>query len=126
MISYEGIHHVSLSVKNTERSKKFYTEILGLKEIERPPLPFPGAWFAVGDQGQQIHVIENPGEKHERELNTRDNHFALRVKSYNGTVEWLKKCGVQYYARPNSIAGFPQIYVQDPDYNIIELNCESL
>jgi hypothetical protein len=28
--------------------------------------------------------------------------------------------------RPKSLAGYPQIYIVDPDRNIIEFNCETM
>src|SRR5689334_18735483 len=40
-----AIHHVSLTVTDLERSRRFYSEILSLREITRPPFNFPGAWF---------------------------------------------------------------------------------
>ena len=43
------LHHFSLPVTDLERSRRFYHEILGLREITRPPFDFPGVWFAVGD-----------------------------------------------------------------------------
>jgi glyoxylase I family protein len=45
MLTIESIHHVSIPipVADLERSKTFYREVLGLKEIERPPFDFPGA-----------------------------------------------------------------------------------
>ena len=36
-------HHFSFIVRNLEKSRHFYGDILGLKEIERPDFPFPGA-----------------------------------------------------------------------------------
>ena len=55
MLKIETIHHVSLPVKDLARSKQFYSEILGLTEIARPPFDFPGAWYQVGDR--QLHLI---------------------------------------------------------------------
>jgi glyoxylase I family protein len=37
------LHHVSLPTTDLERSRRFYAEVLELKEIPRPPFPFPGA-----------------------------------------------------------------------------------
>ncbi|MDF2835679.1 MAG: glyoxalase, partial [Paenibacillus sp.] len=36
MILHESIHHASLIVTDLERSKAFYEQILGLRELERP------------------------------------------------------------------------------------------
>jgi glyoxylase I family protein len=125
LITYKGIHHVSLCVRDLERSKFFYMEMLGFTEIERPPFDFPGAWIAVGTGGQQLHLIVHEGQTlRQGDMDSRDGHFALRVGSYKGTLERLKQKGITYDARPQSKAGFPQIYVLDPDRNIIEFNAD--
>jgi catechol-2,3-dioxygenase len=61
LIKYKGLHHVSLSVTNLERAKDFYSNILCLKEIERPNFDFPGAWYEV--EQQQIHLIVLPSSQ---------------------------------------------------------------
>lgn len=127
MIQYEMIHHTAVNVTDLEKSKAFYRDVLGLKEIERPPFDFPGAWFAIGESGQQLHLIVHSGETLRRGgIDTRDGHFALRVRNFEATREWLDRCGVEYVISRNSIAGFPQIFVLDPDRNVIELNAQSL
>lgn len=97
MIEYDCIHHVSLTVTDLESAKKFYGEILGLREIERPNFDFPGAWYQIGLQ-QQLHLIVHPGSQTLRKeggIHTRDGHFALRVKDYKKAAEWLQKAGVE-------------------------------
>ena len=47
-----GVHHVSLNVTNTAEATAFYTDVLGLRLIDRPDFPFDGAWLEVG--GQQV------------------------------------------------------------------------
>jgi glyoxylase I family protein len=126
MIKYQMLHHVGVNVTDLARAKVFYTDVLCLSEIERPNFSFPGAWFAIGTD-QQLHLIVHNGQTvRSGQLDSRDGHFALRVSSYEETVKWLSECGVPFDARPNSTAGFPQIYVLDPDRNIIELNADSL
>ncbi|ALS20518.1 MULTISPECIES: VOC family protein [Paenibacillus] len=125
MLSIHSIHHVSLCVTDLERAKAFYKEVLGLEELERPPFDFAGAWFAVGSGGQQLHLIVHPGETIRKSgIDTRDGHLALRVKSYKEALAWLESCGIEYDARPHPRAGFPQIFILDPDRNIIELNSD--
>lgn len=125
-IHYEQLHHVSVIVTDLERAKAFYGGVLGLKETLRPDFDFGGAWYAVGDTGQQLHLIVHDGEtRRSGGIDTRDGHFALRVRSYKETLAWLDRCGVPCEARPRPKAGFAQIYVLDPDRNIIELNTVS-
>ncbi|TNJ64860.1 glyoxalase [Paenibacillus hemerocallicola] len=122
MIEYVRIHHVSLAVRDLEQAKKFYSEVLHFQEIQRPPFRSKGIWYAVGNH--QLHLLENPNGETLRksEIDSVDGHFAIWVKSYKNTVEWLGKVGVPFEARPQSVAGFAQIYILDLDNNIIEFD----
>jgi glyoxylase I family protein len=133
----ERIHHISLTVRDLARSTQFYREILGLEQIERPPFGFGGAWFAVG-AGQQLHLIDHEGAtfRDGRGIDTRDSHFAVRVRSYRAVVEFLRSKDYREDAeesdllkmrlQPHATAGFPQIYILDPDRHVIEINAEKL
>lgn len=131
------LHHVSLTVTDLERSRAFYRDILRLTEMERPPFSFGGAWFAIGDT-QQLHLILHNGAtfRGERGLDTRDSHFAVRVASYREAVDFLRSKGYREDAgeldplrmrlQPHATAGFPQIYILDPDRHMIEINAAEL
>ena len=132
----EAIHHVSLGVTDLERSLQFYSGILMLQESERPPFGFPGVWFAAGTF-QQLHLIVHPNSTFRtgKGLDTRDGHFAVRAASYRQTVVYLWSKGYKEEAadefkrmilQPNATAGFPQIYILDPDRNMIEINAAEL
>lgn len=122
MIEFERIHHVSLAVRDLEKAKKFYSDLFHFQEIERPPFKSNGVWYAIGNQ--QLHLLEHPNGETLRTsaIDSVDGHFALWVKSYKNTIEWLEHIGVPYEARPQSVAGFAQIYILDPDHNIIEFD----
>ncbi|QSR88787.1 VOC family protein [Methylacidiphilum caldifontis] len=133
MLIVESIHHVTLPVKDLNQSVGFYSKLLGLKQIERPPFPFSGAWFQVGTQ--QLHLTEWTDEKKSPDfsMNTRDHHVAFRVKSINEALEWLRKQGyredhanpsLRLWVKLDSVAGFPQIFLFDPDGHLIEINAQ--
>ncbi|OXS80168.1 VOC family protein [Domibacillus enclensis] len=125
MIEYEQLHHVGLNVTDLEKAKVFYGEVLCLPELKRPPFDFEGAWYAAGSQ--QIHLLVLPESqtiRHDPFLSSREGHLALRVKSYEQTREWLEKMNIPMLEKPNSVSGFAQIFVSDPDGNLIELHVE--
>ncbi|MFB5663870.1 VOC family protein [Alteribacillus sp. HJP-4] len=120
MIRYEQIHHVSLTVADVEKAKQFYENVLELELEERPPFDFNGEWYKIGRQ--QLHLIEDTEKTIDTEINTRAPHFAFRVKDYEETKLHLEHHNVPFTAKPDSIAGFAQLYCLDPSGNVIELN----
>lgn len=124
-IEIETLHHVSLSVTDLERARAFYGGVLGLREIERPAFDFPGAWFALGDR--QLHLIVHTSPRSLRgttEVDPRDGHFALRVKSPRNALARLRAHGVEVRDNPRNATPWEQIHLTDPDGNVIELNSE--
>ena len=130
------LHHISLPVSDLERSRRFYREVLGLEEIERPPFPFPGAWFRLGDR--ELHLIAGEGAvpRGAEGTDPRQLHFAVRVASFWAALEHLREKGyredpregdpTRVLALPRSVVGYPQLYVLDPDRHLIEINAERL
>jgi catechol 2,3-dioxygenase-like lactoylglutathione lyase family enzyme len=121
----KDLHHVSLSVTDLDRAKRFYGEVLGLTEVARPPFDFPGAWYALGDR--QLHLIVHTTPRTLRgttEIDGRDGHFAMRVENYDAALEHLRAHGVEVRERPTNPTPWAQLYVTDPDGNVIELNTE--
>ena len=127
MIDVQTIHHVAITVTDLDRARRFYGGVLGLEEIERPPFDFPGAWYRLGDR--QLHLLVHPPTRTLRGITTidsRDGHFAVRVRSYRDTRAHLEAAGVAFDDQPRNRTPWPQIFVTDPDGNIIELNAERI
>jgi glyoxylase I family protein len=120
------LHHVSVCVTDLERAKGFYGGVLGLRELPRPDLGFPGAWYAIGER-HELHLIVHPPSKTMRgtpEIDGRDGHFAIRVSSYEETLARLRQQNVAVIESPRNRTPWAQIYVTDPDGNVIEFNVE--
>ncbi|MBK1720917.1 VOC family protein [Thiocystis violacea] len=115
----QDLHHASLIVADTIESLRFYEGILGLEvRDDRPDLPFPGAWLAVGDR--QIHLLElpNPDPVDGRPIHGgRDRHLAMLVASLDALAERLDAAGLPFTL---SRSGRRALFCRDPDGNGLE------
>jgi catechol 2,3-dioxygenase-like lactoylglutathione lyase family enzyme len=114
VVLFAGIHHVSLNVSDTERALGFYRDVLGMRELPRPPFPFGGAWLDAGE-GRQVHLIEAdvPPDV--------GQHVAFGVESIEHTIAVLREAGVEVDdARKVADTGIRQTFVVDPDGNRVE------
>ena len=124
MVELTGLSHVAVCVTDLARSKRFYGEVLGLKEVERPAFPFDGAWYELAD-GRQFHLIVHDHPLTLRgttRIDLRDGHIALRVEDFDRALAHLQAAGVECVLRPENVTPWKQIYLTDPDGNVIELN----
>ena len=125
LMKIESHHHVSVCVTDLERAKAFYGDVLGLPEIRRPAFSFPGAWYELGNW--QLHLIVHTTPLALRgttEIDGRDGHVAFRVRNYKETVDYLRARGVPFHENPQNPTPWAQVYVTDPDGNVIEFNVE--
>ncbi|MFI9652788.1 VOC family protein [Guyparkeria halopsychrophila] len=115
-----GVDHVSLLVSDARLARDFYVEVLGLVELARPDLGFPGAWLSLG-AGQALHLLEltNPDPRDGRpEHGGRDRHVALRV---NKTAPFADRLGQRDIPFTRSRSGRDALFLRDPDGNAVEL-----
>jgi catechol-2,3-dioxygenase len=77
-----ALNHVSRLCRDVKESIDFYSKVLGLVLIERPPaFEFDGAWLF--NYGVGVHLIQAKDEdsltKTDRVLDPRDNHISFQV-----------------------------------------------
>ncbi len=123
----KSIDHVTLVVKDLERSSRFYVETLGMRQVPRPAFSFEGLWFQAG--ATQIHLIlEFAGSgpagnllpEHRR--TSRTQHVAFAVEDAAAALPHLQAAGVPVLAGPQPRPdGYTQVFVTDPDGHVIEL-----
>lgn len=114
------LNHVALDVSDVAASVRFYRDVLGLPELPRPDFGFPGAWFRVGVT-QELHLIGH----RDRAVGQRAGHFALLVSDIDGAAARLRAAGTEFRGPKPRPDGVKQIFLPDPDGNMIEL-CEKL
>ncbi len=129
------LHHVSVITTNLERSLGFYRDVLGLVPIDRPPFDIARVWLACGPS--QLHLTVYPAGNFRRKstIDNNDTHFALRVSNFDETLRLLNGEGFRedlpegdakrLLVKRTGPAGFPQIYLLDPDGHVLEINAAS-
>jgi catechol 2,3-dioxygenase-like lactoylglutathione lyase family enzyme len=123
------LQHVGLVVSDLERSRRFYSDALGLEEVSRPPnFAFDGAWFRFG--GTELHLLSDahatggagqsdPGTGAERGMT---HHLAIEVDDLEGACSRLTANGVPLAGGPMPRGdGYVQVFFLDPDGYVLEL-----
>ena len=127
VLSVKIIDHITLVVKDLERSRRFYEDILGMDTIERPSFGFPGLWFQAGPT--QIHMNVEGSEAgpagmvaFQGEKPSRGFHFAFEVDSCDEAAKKLTDVGIEIVTGPRSRPDGPrQLYIYDPDGYLVEI-----
>jgi catechol 2,3-dioxygenase-like lactoylglutathione lyase family enzyme len=115
----DSINHVARNVKDIERTKAFYCDVLGFREIRRPGFPFSGAWLF--NYGMQIHLIEGDAGLNPETISGRAEHLAFHVPDADAAIGCLEEHGIEYLRTVQSSTGVVQVFFLDPDGHHIEL-----
>jgi catechol 2,3-dioxygenase-like lactoylglutathione lyase family enzyme len=108
------IDHCSVIITDVERSRRFYREVLGLREIHKPrTFDFVVLWFDLGNM--HIHLLLKD------EADTiSPRHFALRVADAGAARKYFLDKGVAAQ-ETTPIPGADRFFIHDPDGNRIEI-----
>lgn len=125
MLDIQAFHHVAVSVTDLARARRFYEDVLGLVPLPRPTFDVDGVWYAIGDG--QLHLIVYPPTRTLRgttAIDLCDGHVALRVRDYDATITHLRAHDVPFLERASNPTAWQQIYVTDPDGNVVEFTVD--
>ena len=117
-----GLDHVQVAAPTgcEEDARRFYGSLLGLEELEKPPLLAGrgGVWFRAGAQALHVGVADDFAP-------ARKAHPAFRVSSsaaLERLASALTESGVAVaWADAEEIPGSSRFFVSDPWGNRIEL-----
>jgi glyoxylase I family protein len=116
MINVKDFHHVAIVVRDLDKCRRFYSDVLGLKSIERPPFNFPGHWYMVGNT-RQLHLMV-----YDEDIPVTMRHFAIEVEDFEKTLRHLEASGVKIVEGPGKrVDDSDYLFCKDPDGNLIEI-----
>jgi len=108
------LDHVSVIITDVERSRRFYKDLLGLKEIHKPrTFDFVVVWFDLGNQ--HLHLLLK-----DKADSISARHFALRVTDAKAARAYFQERGVKT-SETTLIPGADRFFINDPDGNRIEI-----
>ncbi len=115
-----GIHHIAIICSNYEKSKQFYTEILGFKIIRETFREIRGSFkldLALED-GTQIELFSfpNPPVRPSKPEAVGLRHLAFKVENINHSVAFLKQKGIESEPiRVDKLTGKRFTFFSDPN-----------
>jgi catechol 2,3-dioxygenase-like lactoylglutathione lyase family enzyme len=113
---FTRLHHMQLAMPRgqEEQARQFFVGVLGMTEIEKPPVLAArgGAWFRAG--GVELHLgVEDEFRP------ARKGHPGILVDDLDGLVERLTAAG-QAATWDDEFPGHRRIYAHDPFGNRLE------
>ena len=128
------LHHANVPAHDVRLVARFYSEVLGLTEVEMPVKEGVGtpeqqlvAWFDPGNGQPGLHVVlprVDFAREHNMWLNPiTHGHIAWTVDDIEEVKRKLDERGVYYADCSNYLmSNVYQIYTTDPEGNVVEIN----
>ena len=118
MIKTHGLTHLSLYVRDPDRSLNFYSKAFGVKEYYRDA----NSIQAQGPGKYDVIAFEKDGKKSGKTGGIA--HFGFRLQKaahIEKAIETVIQAGGKLIERGEFSPGFPYAYVSDPDGYVIEI-----
>jgi catechol 2,3-dioxygenase-like lactoylglutathione lyase family enzyme len=122
MIAIRGVAHFSIAVRDTTKSTKFYTEIVGCRHLSTTPngqmvfLDAAGICLILVKRDAPINLApEDHGGVH--------HAFAISHDDYPTALDHLRAHGVEITFeedRQGGVLNGPRAYFHDPDGTVLE------
>ena len=119
------LDHFNIRTRNLADTVHFYEDVLGLEKGPRPNFAFPGAWM-YSDGKAVVHLVDISGTSEPQKPDSGVvHHVAFASRGFDDMKQRLKAKDMQFEARQVPGGDLWQIFVDDPNGVLIELNYEA-
>jgi catechol 2,3-dioxygenase-like lactoylglutathione lyase family enzyme len=119
------LDHFNIRTRQLGDTVKFYEDILGLENGDRPNFSFPGAWM-YSEGRPVVHLVDiSPTSEQQKPDSGVVHHVAFASRDFNGMKQRLTSKGMAFDTRQVPGGETWQIFVRDPNGVMIELNYEA-
>jgi len=124
-VSVGVLDHFNLRTRKLAETVRFYENVLGLEKGPRPNFAFPGAWM-YSEGKPVVHLVDISGTDEPQKPDSGVVHHVAFISSgFDGMSQRLKSRGMPFEARQVPGGELWQIFVNDPNGVMIELNYEA-
>jgi catechol 2,3-dioxygenase-like lactoylglutathione lyase family enzyme len=139
------IDHYSIRTLDVEKTRRFYTDVIGFRVGPRPPFDFPGLWLFNGEPPKELkndgnygilHVIgvdpdnlqgliDYLGEVDLEQLKGGSgslDHIAFSATGRDAMAERCRKADTGFFERTVPALGLHQMFIKDPNGVTLEFN----
>lgn len=114
-----GLDHYNIATADLDRARRFYTEVVGFRDGDRPPFGKPGAWMYLGDHALlHIGTTRMPAT---RGKSDSFDHVAFRAAGLDEIRARLREQKIYFEEFSVPARNLHQVFFRDPDGNEIEL-----
>ena len=120
------LNHVTIRTDDLDATRDFYQDLLGLKAGPRPPLGFPGYWL-YADEAAVVHLVPQTnaiGGGSSPDTGNFD-HIAFTAEGFDEIRDRLRRHGVKFHEQEVPETPIRQLFFQDPNRVMVELNFPS-
>ena len=124
MIEPKGVLHFTISVSDTERSERFYCDVLGLELVQRVK-DLGMVFLKAGSDHVILCHSQTPIQPNIGNGILVHHAFHVEHEKYDEAITTLRRHGVEILFEEDRYGGVfqgRQIYFHDPDHNVIEIN----
>ena len=119
------LDHFNIRTRKLGDTVRFYEDILGLKNGDRPNFAFPGAWM-YSEGKPVVHLVDiSKTDEPQKPDSGVVHHVAFASSGFDGMKKRLESKGMVYDSRQVPGGELWQIFVDDPNGVMIELNYEA-
>jgi lactoylglutathione lyase len=120
--------YTGIRVKNMDESIRFYTEVFGMRVVEKREKTEPTKGEVVtlkssnSDQLLELNFYEEDSPFYTAYMNGEDlDHLAFDVENLESSISELGEKGVEIVVEPYRIGGWREAFVKNPNGIWIEL-----
>src|ERR1700682_4997863 len=124
-VSVGVLDHFNIPTRKLPDTVRFSEDILGRTKGARPNFAFPGAWM-YSEGKPVVHLVDiSPTQEAQKPDSGVVHHVAFASRDFTGMKQRLESKGMKFDSRQVPGGELWQIFVNDPNGVMIELNYEA-